>query len=174
MAVDAPIHVPVEHVKQLSGEQIISFKAQFSRFQDADGTISKRHLVVLLEEQGHDTSKAAVTALINAVEADGQGPFDLHEFLAMMGVLNRHDPHQKIRDAFQVIDTDSDSWICLEEFRALMASIGANFPVEEIDAMFAEVDADSAGYINEDQVFFLFHRWLCFIVLDAFLLSLYL
>jgi calmodulin len=140
---------------QLSEGQISEFKEAFSLFDKAgEGTITAVELGTVMRSLGQNPTDDELTAMINEVDADGNGTIDFPEFLTMMArKMSDIDSEAEIRAAFKVFDKDCDGFITVHELRHIMPTLGENLTDQEIDDMIREADITGDGRVNYEEFF---------------------
>ncbi|KAH3713721.1 calmodulin-A-like [Dreissena polymorpha] len=137
----------------LTDEQVSEFKEAFTLFdKDADGTITTRELGTVMRSLGQNPTETELQAMINEVDADGNGTIDFPEFLTMMAKKMKDcDSEEEIREAFRVFDKDGNGQISASELRHVMTKIGEKLTDEEVDEMIKEADVDGDGQVNYEE-----------------------
>ncbi|XP_062181829.1 calmodulin-2/4-like isoform X2 [Phragmites australis] len=159
---------------QLSKEQINEFREAFSLFdKDGDGialalflfmnelncarntcippagTITTRELGTVMRSMGQSPTEAELQDMVDAVDADGSGAIDFHEFLTLLARKMRDaGADNELREAFHVFDQDQNGFISRNELRHVLENLGERLSDEELAEMLREADVDGDGQIN--------------------------
>ncbi|XP_004401596.1 PREDICTED: calmodulin-A-like [Odobenus rosmarus divergens] len=151
----APSALPLARTRtaQLTEEQIAEFREAFSLFdKDADGTITTKEFGTVMRSLGQNPTEAELQAMINEVDADGNGTVDFPQFLTMMArKMKDTDSEEEIHEAFRVFDKDGKGYISVAELRHVMTKLGEKLTDEEVDEMIREADIDGDGQVNYEE-----------------------
>ena len=133
--------------------QVKEFKEAFDIFDvDGGGTITAEELGEVMKSLGQKPSKAQLTAMVNEIDADGDGAIDFPEFLTMMlRKMNEGDPEKELRDVFMVFDKDKSGTISAEELKSVMKVIGEKLTDQEIEDAIRLADTTGDGEVDYDE-----------------------
>merc|ERR1739842_217285 len=89
-------------------------------------------------------SKGDATAMVAAVDADGNGTIDLDEFIALLrskktGKYAKMTFDEELKAAFDIFDADGNKNIDADELSKIMQALGENLTKEEIQFMIKAV-----------------------------------
>jgi calcium-dependent protein kinase len=108
--------------RQLDEHKLAGIQRAFARMdKDGDGRVSPEELEAGFRAAGTHISRADLMALVNAVDANGNGVIDYTEFLAATLEQEAHLQEDICRKSFQVFDLDGNGTISSEELRLLLA-----------------------------------------------------
>ncbi|XP_019708251.1 calmodulin-like protein 3 [Elaeis guineensis] len=127
-------------------------KRVFQMFdRNGDGRITKKELSDSLENLGIYIPEGDLEAMIEKIDANGDGCVDVEEFGALyQNIMDERDEEEDMREAFNVFDQNGDGFITVEELRSVLASLGLKQgrTVEDCRRMISKVDADGDGMVN--------------------------
>jgi len=129
------------------------FKEAFDIFDvDGGGTITAEELGDVMRSLGQKPTRAQLEAMVNEIDADGDGAIDFPEFLTMMlRKMNEGDPEKELRDVFMVFDKDQSGTISAEELRNVMRVIGEKLTDQEIEDAIKLADTTGDGEVSYDE-----------------------
>ncbi|KAI5712924.1 hypothetical protein M8J76_000884 [Diaphorina citri] len=134
----------------LTEDQVNDFREAFSLFdKDGSGTITAKHLGIVMRSLGRNPSEAELEEMIREVDPEGKGIIDFPHFLElMMKKVKDVESGEELLEAFRVFDKDGDGIINVAELRHVMTNLGEKLTEEEVDAMIAVADQEGLGYIR--------------------------
>ena len=137
----------------LTRAQVQEFKEAFDIFDvDGGGTITAEELGDVMRSLGQKPTRAQLEAMVNEIDADGDGAIDFPEFLTMMlRKMNEGDPEKELRDVFMVFDKDQSGTISAEELRNVMRVIGEKLTDQEIEDAIKLADTTGDGEVSYDE-----------------------
>jgi calmodulin len=137
----------------LTRAQVQEFKEAFDIFDvDGGGTITAEELGEVMRSLGQKPTRAQLEAMVNEIDADGDGAIDFPEFLTMMlRKMNEGDPEKELRDVFMVFDKDQSGTISAEELRNVMRVIGEKLTDQEIEDAIRLADTTGDGEVSYDE-----------------------
>jgi calmodulin len=137
----------------LTRAQVQEFKEAFDIFDvDGGGTITAEELGDVMRSLGQKPTRAQLEAMVNEIDADGDGAIDFPEFLTMMlRKMNEGDPEKELRDVFMVFDKDQSGTISAEELRNVMRVIGEKLTDQEIEDAIRLADTTGDGEVSYDE-----------------------
>ncbi len=96
-------------------------------------------------------------ALLNQMDANGNGKIDFNEFKAVMG-KHFFGGHSKtdLEDAFKRYDSDGNGFLSIDEVQSAMANIGRQMNRLEVRSMIQSLDSNHDGKISFDEFIKLF------------------
>lgn len=137
--------------KTLREEEITGLKQMFAAMDtDESGTITVSELHAGLAKQGYKMAKAEVDSLIEAIDVDGNGELDYHEFTAATVHLSKFNVEENLAKAFAHFDTDNSGYITQDELEVAIKEAGLTGKVQ-VSELLAEVDKDGDGRVNYDE-----------------------
>jgi Ca2+-binding EF-hand superfamily protein len=102
------------------------------------------------DREDSDFTEEELRARFEALDADGSGKVDLHEYVrfALRDALSRSS--SRVMDLFRQWDDDGSGEISKKEFRQAVKAMGFNFFADdaEIDMVFDEFDMDKGGTLD--------------------------
>lgn len=119
--------------------------------RNGDGRISRRELADSLSNLGIHIADADLAAMIEKIDANGDGYVDLDEFGELyQAIMDEQDEEEDMREAFNVFDQNGDGFITVEELRSVLSSLGLKQgrSLEDCRSMIRQVDADGDGMVN--------------------------
>ncbi|KAL5204698.1 hypothetical protein ABZP36_009569 [Zizania latifolia] len=137
-----------------SEQQVSDFRDAFSLFdKNNNGYISREELGTVLTRLGMSPSQQDLQDMIVAVDEDGNGTIEFHEFLAIMkkNLSNNDDDEEELKKAFRVFDKDDNGFISHNELRMVMASLGEEMTEDEIDEMMRTADTNNDGQVDYEE-----------------------
>ncbi|KAI8613046.1 hypothetical protein BC830DRAFT_1066998 [Chytriomyces sp. MP71] len=148
----------------LTDEQIDYYREAYTLFDaDHNGFIDVQELGEVMRSCGMDPTEDEVKAMIASVDVDQTGTIDFDEFLIMMedfrGETRVHYTPEKLQEAFEAIDHDSNGFITAADLMAIVRSHGEELSGEEAMEMIKEADADGDGQISFADFCKLLSRW---------------
>lgn len=137
----------------LTRQQVKDFKDAFAIFdKDGGGSITTEELGDVMKSLGQKPSQHELVAMVQEIDADGNGEIDFPEFLTMMlRKMNEGNPEKELMDVFTVFDQDGSGTISAEELRAAMKVIGEKLTEEEIEQAIKLADASGDGEVDYDE-----------------------
>lgn len=127
-------------------------KRVFQMFdRNGDGRITKRELSDSLQNLGIHIPEKDLMAMIEKIDANGDGCVDMDEFGALyQSIMEEKDEEEDMREAFNVFDQNGDGFITVEELRSVLASLGLKQgrTLEDCRQMIRKVDVDGDGMVN--------------------------
>ena len=137
----------------LTRAQVQEFKEAFDIFDvDGGGTITAEELGEVMRSLGQKPTRAQLDAMVNEIDADGDGAIDFPEFLTMMlRKMNEGDPEKELRDVFMVFDKDQSGTISADELRNVMKVIGEKLTDQEIEDAIKLADTTGDGEVSYDE-----------------------
>ncbi|KAI9295191.1 calmodulin [Neoconidiobolus thromboides FSU 785] len=138
---------------QLTEDQVSEFREAFNLFdKDGDGCITVKELGTVMRSLGQNPTEAELQALVDEIDADGNGTVDFAEFLTLMARnLKNADSEEEIKEAFKVFDKDGNGFISAAELRHVMTNLGEKLTDKEAEEMIREADVDGDGQINYEE-----------------------
>ena len=135
---------------KLHSNQISDLRHAFQKIDTKNtGTIDRSEFNQLAKSlRGNKLDKEELNLIFDAADVDGTGEIAYAEFLAATldtKVFLRED---RLRDAFEALDTDASSTITTENLATLL---GKEFSREQIEAMIREADVKSTGNIDFEE-----------------------
>ncbi|XP_065827890.1 calmodulin-like [Oscarella lobularis] len=138
----------IEH--NLSEEEVKQFKQAFSLFdKNNDGNITTEELKTVLKALGHYPNEAELEAMVEEVDADGNGTIEFEEFLVMMSKQMASDDY--IRAAFDAMDRNGDGYIDPIELKQVMENFGEQLSDDDVEEMIREADVDGDGRVDFEE-----------------------
>jgi calmodulin len=96
-----------------------------ARATDGNGEITVSELDTVMRSLGQFPTEAELRAMIEEVDADGNGVIDFQEFSAMMArKMRENDSEEEIKEAFKTFDRDGNGYISAGELKFVMATHG--------------------------------------------------
>ncbi|MQL74876.1 hypothetical protein Taro_007219 [Colocasia esculenta] len=127
-------------------------KRVFQMFdRNGDGRITQKELSDSLGNLGIHIPDKDLVAMIEKIDANGDGCVDMDEFGALyQTIMDEKDEEEDMREAFNVFDQNGDGFITVEELRSVLASLGLKQgrTVEDCRKMIRKVDVDGDGMVN--------------------------
>ncbi|XP_072970209.1 calmodulin-like protein 3 [Typha angustifolia] len=130
-------------------------KRVFQMFdRNGDGRITRLELNDSLENLGIYIPEKDLTAMIDKIDANGDGCVDIIEFGALyqtiMGEKEEEKEEEDMREAFNVFDENGDGFITVDELRSVLASLGIKQgrTAEDCRKMIRNVDKDGDGMVD--------------------------
>lgn len=129
----------------------------FSTFdKDGDGFITASELEESLQRLGLAITAAETAAMVDRVDANGDGLIDLQEFrqlcdeMMLPGEVTAGEVDQNLREAFRIFDGNGDGQITAEELAMALTSLGMKqgAKVEDCREMIKRVDRDGDGKVD--------------------------
>ncbi|XP_017148841.2 neo-calmodulin [Drosophila miranda] len=120
--------------------------------KESDGSVTAKELAVLMRSLGRSPTDNELQAMINEVDADGNGSIELEEF-AFMIIRKMHDTNHEdeLRDAFRVFDKENNGYITSSELKVVLTALGMKLPDDEIEEMIREYDIDQDGHLDFEE-----------------------
>ncbi|GAQ88477.1 calmodulin [Klebsormidium nitens] len=128
--------------------------AAFKYFDhNSDGCIDKEELGAVMRSLGDNPTDAELTAMITAVDQNGDGSICLGEFLNLNKMALEAglagDEDTELRATFDVFDLDKNGFISCEELQQVLSRLLGEPVVEaECSRMIQGVDQDGDGQVN--------------------------
>ena len=137
----------------LTRAQVQEFKEAFDIFDvDRGGTITPNELAEVMKSLGQKPTKERLAAMVNEIDADGDGEIDFAEFLTMMlRQMNDGDPEKELRDVFAVFDKDQSGTISAGELKSVMRIVGEKLTEQEIEDAIRLADTTGDGEVDYDE-----------------------
>ena len=137
----------------LTRAQVQEFKEAFDIFDvDRGGTITSDELAEVMKSLGQKPTKERLAAMVNEIDADGDGEIDFAEFLTMMlRQMNDGDPEKELRDVFAVFDKDQSGTISAGELKSVMRIVGEKLTEQEIEDAIRLADTTGDGEVDYDE-----------------------
>lgn len=127
-------------------------KRVFQMFdRNGDGRITRKELKDSLENLGIHMTEPDMVAMIEKIDANGDGCVDIDEFGDLyQSIMDEKDEEEDIREAFNVFDQNRDGFITVEELRSVLGSLGLKQgrTIEDCKRMIKKVDADGDGMVD--------------------------
>ncbi|KAG6530505.1 calmodulin-like protein 6 [Zingiber officinale] len=129
----------------------------FSTFdKDGDGFITAGELEESLRRLGLAVTSEETAALVDRVDANGDGLIDLQEFrqlcteMMLQGEVAVGEDDENLREAFGVFDGNGDGLITAEELAKALTSLGMKqgAKLEDCREMIKRVDRDGDGKVD--------------------------
>jgi calmodulin len=96
-----------------------------ARATDGNGEITVSELATVMHSLGQSPTESELRAMIDEVDADGNGVIDFQEFSAMMArKMRENDSEEEIKEAFKTFDRDGNGYISAGELKFVMATHG--------------------------------------------------
>ncbi|EDW32553.1 GL11701 [Drosophila persimilis] len=120
--------------------------------KESDGSVTAKELAVLMRSLGRSPTDNELQAMINEVDADGNGSIELEEFASMI-IRKMHDTNHEdeLRDAFRVFDKENNGYITSSELKVVLTALGMKLPDDEIEEMIREYDIDQDGRLDFEE-----------------------
>jgi len=133
------------------------WREAFALFDKAGrGAITVSELKTVLEQLGAQPSAAELAAFLAAVDANGDGKVEYHEFVQLMTKKVRvPESLAALRAAFRVLDEKGSGKVHAGELRYVLTGVGApeiRLSGDEVDEVLKEVGVDADGYLDYEQL----------------------
>ena len=116
------------------------------------GSISSAELGEIMKSLGQKASKAEIQAMVDEIDADGNGEIDFPEFLTMMlRKMNTGNVEKELKEVFTVFDQDGSGTISRQELRAALSMLGEKLTDEEVEEAIKFADTSGDGEIEYDE-----------------------
>lgn len=119
--------------------------------RNGDGRITKSELNDSLENLGIYIADKDLVAMIEKIDANGDGCVDMGEFGELyQSIMFEKDEEEDMKEAFNVFDEDGDGFITVHELGSVLVSLGLKQgkTVEACKKMIGKVDVDGDGKVN--------------------------
>ncbi|CAH0482943.1 unnamed protein product [Peronospora belbahrii] len=138
---------------ELTHEQKHEIREAFDLFDmNGTGTIDLKEVKVAMRALGFEPKKEEMHELIATLNKDSNGTINYADFVTMMTLkMSEKDPHDEIRKAFYLFDTDKTGKISFHNLKRVAKELGENMTDEELQEMIDEADCDGDGEINEKE-----------------------
>ncbi|CAD2220885.1 calmodulin [Angomonas deanei] len=121
--------------------------------EDSDGKIEVSQLGSFLRAAGLYPTDAEVQGITGVVDPDGTGQVTEERALeAVESLWPRRTSAEELREAFKVLDEDSDGYLTATDLRHILVNLGLKLSQEEADKVIAMVDKDDESFINIDDL----------------------
>jgi len=129
------------------------WKEAFALFDKGGvGSISIAELKTVLEQLGAQPSQQELSAFLAAVDANGDGKVEWHEFVQLMTrKVKVSDSVATLRAAFRALDEKGTGKVHAGELRYVLTGVGApenRLSGEEVDEVLKEVGTDQEGMLD--------------------------
>lgn len=105
-----------------------------------------------MKSLGQKPTNAELEAIVQEIDADGNGEIDFPEFLTMMlRKMNEGNPEKELMDVFMVFDRDGSGTISPDELRTAMRVIGEKLTDDEIEDAIRLADSGGDGEVDYDE-----------------------
>ncbi|KAK8918895.1 hypothetical protein KSP39_PZI021151 [Platanthera zijinensis] len=137
----------------LTDEEVSEFQDAFCLLdKDGDGgCITMEELISMMKSMGRCSSNIELKDLINQVDVDVRGIFDLREALNLTTEdaeeINKED---ELKEVFKVFDREQNGFISATELKNVLINLGEKLTDEEAEQMIKEADFDGDGKVNYD------------------------
>merc|ERR1712228_34366 len=92
---------------------------------------------IVMRSLGQDPTDAQLEAMVNGVDANGNGTIDYAEFISFMLQKKREgEIEAELKDTFRIFDRGNTGHINFPELRHLLTSFGEKLSDEEVDDVF--------------------------------------
>jgi Ca2+-binding EF-hand superfamily protein len=142
--------MPHDDTANLVEAQLAELRAAFEVFDtNGDGRLSARELKAALKSLRQPASDDDVRKMIALVDANRDGVVDFDEFCQLVEPApHGEDPLADLRQAFDVLDSDSDGYLTARELRAAVVDADADIDETEVRRILAGGDTDGDGRIS--------------------------
>uniref|UniRef100_A0A0C9RRE7 TSA: Wollemia nobilis Ref_Wollemi_Transcript_19538_874 transcribed RNA sequence n=1 Tax=Wollemia nobilis TaxID=56998 RepID=A0A0C9RRE7_9CONI len=119
---------------------------------DGDGKISPCELGQIMRQVGYNATDEELRRMIAAVDTDGDGCIDLHEFIQMntKGMNVSHHMNE-LRTAFKIFDGDNSGFITAQQLHDVLRSLGDPSSLDDCRQIIASIDADDDGLVSFEE-----------------------
>jgi len=142
---------PRKHA-HLTEEELSEFREIFNLVDlDKGGTISKDELKQLMTTLGLKPSQDELNAMVDEIDADGNGEIDFDEFVTVMSrkVSTSYTPAQ-VKAAFKVFERDCPAgYVSMAALEQALTTYGSEkLSLSDAQELLAQVEPDENGMIN--------------------------
>eukprot|EP00243_Klebsormidium_subtile_P002906 TRINITY_DN1592_c0_g1_i1.p1 TRINITY_DN1592_c0_g1~~TRINITY_DN1592_c0_g1_i1.p1 ORF type:complete len:292 (-),score=64.31 TRINITY_DN1592_c0_g1_i1:609-1484(-) len=152
-----PTVTPPPEAEGLPEDVVNDLIAAFKYFDhNSDGCIDKEELGAVLRSLGDNPTDDELTAMITAVDQNGDGSICLGEFLNLNKMALEAglagDEDMELRATFDVFDLDKNGFISCQELQQVLSRLLGEPVVEaECSRMIQGVDRDGDGQVNFEE-----------------------
>ncbi|KAH8371893.1 hypothetical protein KR093_009267 [Drosophila rubida] len=128
----------------LSPRELQEFQHAFDMLDsEHDGSITFKDLATFIRNLGKEATENELLAMINEVDADGNGSVEFAEFVTAMTMrMCRMPDDDELREAFRVFDRDNSGYITVEKIRNVMVDLSTKVTEEEIEEMLRDANVE--------------------------------
>ncbi|KAH0468914.1 hypothetical protein IEQ34_002146 [Dendrobium chrysotoxum] len=115
------------------------------------GCITMEEMIAIMKSIGRSPSNIEFTDIINHIDFDFRGNFDLTElFNLTTEIVEEINKEDELKEVFKVFDRDQKGFISATELKNVLISLGEKLTDEEAEQMIKEADFDGDGKVNYD------------------------
>ncbi|MBD3254165.1 MAG: hypothetical protein GF383_03690 [Candidatus Lokiarchaeota archaeon] len=120
--------------------------------KDGSGAITLNELSSVLKELGYNYSNEKLKQMVQDVDKNFDDQITFHEFMQLYKKqILFTEKEEKIRAAFEIIDSDKSGFVTFEELQKVMHEVGGNLSNEELYAMIEEADVNKDAKISFEE-----------------------
>ena len=136
----------------LTAEELAEFREIFNLVDlDKGGTISKDELKQLMHTLGLRPSQEELNAMVDEIDADGNGEIDFDEFVTVMSrkVNTSYTPAQ-VKAAFKVFEKEAPSgFVTMAALEQALTTYGSEkLSLSDAQELLSQIEPDENGLIN--------------------------